>query len=162
MSLQSILFAGLASLLFYFLRNTSRYPWRSNMVVSRGFVRIYLLRFRKYSKFGQFIWAGQILICLIVGSNLLILFQVIKSERPDGILLTFGGQTALNCGVEMNKNRVFEKYGVKILGTPIKSIIETEDRKLFAERIAEIGEQVSFTFLANILNINLFLIFKII
>ena len=87
---------------------------------------------------------------------------MIKSERPDGILLTFGGQTALNCGVEMNKNRVFEKYGVKILGTPIKSIIETEDRKLFAERIAEIGEQVSFTFLANILNINLFLIFKII
>jgi carbamoyl-phosphate synthase/aspartate carbamoyltransferase/dihydroorotase len=72
---------------------------------------------------------------------------VIKSERPDGILLTFGGQTALNCGVEMNKNRVFEKYGVKILGTPIKSIIESEDRKLFAERIAEIGEQVSLIFL---------------
>ena len=68
---------------------------------------------------------------------------MIKSERPDGILLTFGGQTALNCGVEMNKNRVFEKYGVKILGTPIKSIVESEDRKLFAERIAEIGEQVS-------------------
>ena len=43
----------------------------------------------------------------------------------------------------MNKNRVFEKYGVKILGTPIKSIVESEDRKLFAERIAEIGEQVS-------------------
>ena len=72
---------------------------------------------------------------------------MIKSERPDGILLTFGGQTALNCGVEMNKNRVFEKYGVKILGTPIKSIIESEDRKLFAERIAEIGEQVSLIFL---------------
>ena len=67
---------------------------------------------------------------------------MIKSERPDGILLTFGGQTALNCGVEMNKNRVFEKYGVRILGTPIKSIIESEDRKLFAEKIAEIGEQV--------------------
>ena len=71
---------------------------------------------------------------------------MIKSERPDGILLTFGGQTALNCGVEMNKNRVFEKYGVKILGTPIKSIVESEDRKLFAERIAEIGEQVSFSY----------------
>ena len=56
--------------------------------------------------------------------------------------MTFGGQTALNCGVEMNKNGIFEKYGVKILGTPIKSIIESEDRKLFAERIAEIGEQV--------------------
>ena len=72
---------------------------------------------------------------------------MIKSERPDGILLTFGGQTALNCGVEMNKNRVFEKYGVKILGTPIKSIVESEDRKLFAERIAEIGEQVSFSYI---------------
>eukprot|EP00092_Neocalanus_flemingeri_P024222 GFUD01026270.1.p1 GENE.GFUD01026270.1~~GFUD01026270.1.p1 ORF type:complete len:2226 (-),score=685.36 GFUD01026270.1:76-6753(-) len=69
--------------------------------------------------------------------------QVIKSERPDGILLTFGGQTALNCGVEMNKTRVFEKYGVKILGTPIKPIIESEDRKLFAERIAEIGLKVA-------------------
>merc|ERR1711892_476556 len=69
--------------------------------------------------------------------------QVIKSERPDGILLTFGGQTALNCGVEMNKNQVFEKYGVRILGTPIRSIIETEDRKLFAQRIAEVGEQVA-------------------
>ena len=68
---------------------------------------------------------------------------MIKSERPDGILLTFGGQTALNCGVEMNKNQVFEKYGVRILGTPIRSIIETEDRKLFAQRIAEVGEQVN-------------------
>ena len=71
------------------------------------------------------------------------ILKVIKSERPDGVLLTFGGQTALNCGVELDKNGIFEKYGVKILGTPIKSIIESEDRKLFAERIAEVGEKVN-------------------
>jgi len=68
---------------------------------------------------------------------------VIRCERPDGILLTFGGQTALNCGVEMYRNGVFEKYGVRILGTPIQSIIETEDRKLFSERIQELGEHVA-------------------
>ncbi|CAL7950785.1 unnamed protein product [Xylocopa violacea] len=69
--------------------------------------------------------------------------QVIRSERPDGVLLTFGGQTALNCGVELEKNGMFEKYNVKILGTPIQSVIETEDRKIFAERIAEINEKVA-------------------
>uniref|UniRef100_A0A182N1E7 ATP-grasp domain-containing protein n=1 Tax=Anopheles dirus TaxID=7168 RepID=A0A182N1E7_9DIPT len=69
--------------------------------------------------------------------------QVIKAERPGGVLLTFGGQTALNCGVEMERAGLFARYGVKILGTPIQSIIETEDRKLFAERVAEIGEQVA-------------------
>lgn len=70
-------------------------------------------------------------------------FQVIRSERPDGILLTFGGQTALNCGVELERAGVFDKYNVQILGTPIKSIIETEDRKIFADRINEIGEKVA-------------------
>ncbi|XP_060824118.1 CAD protein [Bombus pascuorum] len=69
--------------------------------------------------------------------------QVIQSERPDGVLLTFGGQTALNCGVELEKNGVFKKYNIRILGTPIQSIIETEDRKIFAERIAEINENVA-------------------
>lgn len=69
--------------------------------------------------------------------------QVIRSERPDGVLLTFGGQTALNCGVELQKSGVFDKYGVKILGTPIKAIIDTEDRKIFSERIAAIGEKVA-------------------
>nr|XP_040572365.1 CAD protein-like [Lepeophtheirus salmonis] len=69
--------------------------------------------------------------------------QVIESERPNGVLLTFGGQTALNCGVEMDKLGIFKKYNVKILGTPIKSIIESEDRKLFSEKIAEIGEKVA-------------------
>ena len=68
---------------------------------------------------------------------------MIKTERPDGILLTFGGQTGLNCGVELEKAGVFAKYNVKILGTPIESIIQTEDRKLFADRINEIGEKVA-------------------
>lgn len=68
---------------------------------------------------------------------------MIKSERPDGVLLTFGGQTALNCGVELEKNGVFKKYNVKILGTPIESIIETEDRKMFADRVCEINERVA-------------------
>lgn len=66
--------------------------------------------------------------------------QVIKAERPTGILLTFGGQTALNCGVELERTGVFKKFKINILGTPISSIIETEDRKIFAERINEIGE----------------------
>ncbi|XP_012269304.2 CAD protein isoform X2 [Athalia rosae] len=69
--------------------------------------------------------------------------QVIKAERPDGVLLTFGGQTALNCGVELQRAGVFERYNIEILGTPIRSIIETEDRKLFAERVNEIGEKVA-------------------
>ncbi|XP_076180376.1 carbamoyl-phosphate synthetase 2, aspartate transcarbamylase, and dihydroorotase rudimentary [Ptiloglossa arizonensis] len=69
--------------------------------------------------------------------------QVIQSERPDGVLLTFGGQTALNCGVELERSGVFDKYNVKILGSPIQSIIETEDRKIFAERIGEIDEKVA-------------------
>lgn len=65
--------------------------------------------------------------------------QVIKAERPSGILLTFGGQTALNCGVELERAGVFKKYNINILGTQISSIIATEDRQLFAERVAEIG-----------------------
>ena len=69
--------------------------------------------------------------------------QVIRAERPNGVLLTFGGQTALNCGVELEKNDVFKKYNVKILGTPIKAIIETEDRKIFGEMMASIGEKVA-------------------
>lgn len=69
--------------------------------------------------------------------------QVIKAERPNGVLLTFGGQTALNCGVELVRNGIFEKYGVKILGTSIESIIETEDREIFANRVNSIGEKVA-------------------
>ena len=65
--------------------------------------------------------------------------RVIEKERPDGILLSFGGQTALNCGVELYKKGVFEKYGVKVLGTPIQAIIDTEDRELFVKKLDEIG-----------------------
>ncbi|KAM3932600.1 multifunctional protein CAD isoform 3-T3 [Leptodactylus fuscus] len=69
--------------------------------------------------------------------------QVIKNERPDGILLTFGGQTALNCGVELTKRGVLEKYSVRVLGTPVSSIEMTEDRKVFVEKMEEIGEHVA-------------------
>ena len=65
--------------------------------------------------------------------------RVIKKERPDGILLSFGGQTALNCGVELYQSGVLEKYGVKVLGTPVQAIIDTEDRDLFVKRLDEIG-----------------------
>ncbi|XP_017290416.1 CAD protein isoform X2 [Kryptolebias marmoratus] len=69
--------------------------------------------------------------------------QVIKNERPDGVLLTFGGQTALNCGVELRKMGVLEKYKVKVLGTPVASIEMTEDRKIFVEKMEEINEHVA-------------------
>lgn len=69
--------------------------------------------------------------------------QVIKAERPNGVLLTFGGQTALNCGIELERTKVFQRFNVKVLGTPIQAIIETEDRKIFAERVNEIGEKVA-------------------
>ncbi len=64
--------------------------------------------------------------------------KVIAKERPDGILLSFGGQTALNCGVELYKNGIFEKYGVQVLGTPVQAIIDTEDRELFVRKLDEI------------------------
>ncbi len=65
--------------------------------------------------------------------------KVIAKERPQGILLSFGGQTALNCGVELYKSKVLEKYGVEVLGTPVQSIIDTEDRELFVEKLTEIN-----------------------
>ncbi len=65
--------------------------------------------------------------------------RIIEKERPDGILLSFGGQTALNCGVELYERGVLEKYGVKVLGTPVQAIIDTEDRDLFVKRLDEIG-----------------------
>ena len=64
--------------------------------------------------------------------------RVIEKERPDGILLAFGGQTALNCGVELYKSGVLKKYGVEVLGTPVQAIIDTEDRELFVEKLNEI------------------------
>ena len=64
--------------------------------------------------------------------------RIIEKERPDGILLSFGGQTALNCGVELYQSGVLEKYGVRVLGTPVQAIIDTEDRDLFVKRLDEI------------------------
>ena len=65
--------------------------------------------------------------------------KVIAKERPQGILLSFGGQTALNCGVELYRSGILEKYGVQVLGTPVQTIMDTEDRELFVERLDEIG-----------------------
>ena len=65
--------------------------------------------------------------------------KVIARERPQGILLAFGGQTALNCGVELYKSGVFEKYDVKVLGTPVQAIMDTEDRELFVQKLDEIN-----------------------
>ena len=64
--------------------------------------------------------------------------KVIQRENPDGILLAFGGQTALNCGVELYRSGILEKYGVKVLGTPVQAIMDTEDRELFVKKLDEI------------------------
>ena len=64
--------------------------------------------------------------------------KVIQKEKPDGILLAFGGQTALNCGVELYKSGILEKYKVKVLGTPVQAIMDTEDRELFVKKLDEI------------------------
>jgi carbamoyl-phosphate synthase large subunit len=65
--------------------------------------------------------------------------RVIEKEKPDGILLSFGGQTALNCGVALDRSGVLAKHGVRVLGSPVRAIEETEDRDLFAKKLAEIG-----------------------
>ena len=65
--------------------------------------------------------------------------EVIKKERPNGILLSFGGQTALNCGVELYRQGILEKYNVKVLGTPVQAIMDTEDRELFVQKLDEIN-----------------------
>uniref|UniRef100_A0A672MQZ8 Carbamoyl-phosphate synthase 1 n=1 Tax=Sinocyclocheilus grahami TaxID=75366 RepID=A0A672MQZ8_SINGR len=69
--------------------------------------------------------------------------EVIKVERPDGILLSMGGQTALNCGVELFQSGVLQKYGVQVLGTPVESIMATEDRQLFSDKLMEINEKIA-------------------
>lgn len=66
--------------------------------------------------------------------------KVIENERPDGILMTFGGQTALNCGVKLYESGDLERMGVKVLGTPVEAILDTEDRERFNSRLAEIDE----------------------
>jgi len=65
--------------------------------------------------------------------------KIIIKEKPNGILLSFGGQTALNCGVALYQNGIFEKYNVQVLGTPVQSIMDTEDRELFVDRLNEIN-----------------------
>lgn len=65
--------------------------------------------------------------------------RVIQKEKPDGILLSFGGQTALNCGLELDKKGILKKYNVKVLGTPVQAIIETEDRELFVKKMEQIN-----------------------
>ena len=65
--------------------------------------------------------------------------RVIEKERPEGIMLAFGGQTALNCGVKLFENGVLEKYNLKVLGTPVQAIMDTEDRELFVEKLNEIN-----------------------
>src|SRR3989344_3405354 len=68
--------------------------------------------------------------------------KVIEKEKPDGIMLSFGGQTALNCGVELHDLGIFEKYNVEVLGTPIQAIKNTEDRHLFVRKLSEISLKV--------------------
>ncbi|NWI32116.1 CPSM synthase, partial [Sula dactylatra] len=72
--------------------------------------------------------------------------EVIKAERPDGIILGMGGQTALNCGVELFKQGVLQEYGVKVLGTSVESIMATEDRKLFSDKLTELNEKIAPSF----------------
>jgi carbamoylphosphate synthase large subunit len=91
---------------------------------------------KNYGKMWYIKHYWSMMICLCVS-------KVINIERPDGVLLSFGGQTALNCGVELNKTHVLENYGVQVLGTPIASIEWTEDREVFAEKMREIGEKVA-------------------
>lgn len=69
--------------------------------------------------------------------------QIIKREKPDGILISMGGQTALNCGVELYNKGILQKYGVKVMGTPVETVIATEDRKIFNDKLNEIGEKIA-------------------
>ena len=75
--------------------------------------------------------------------------KVIQKEKPDGILLAFGGQTALNCGVELYENKILEKYHVQVLGTPVRSIIDTEDRDIFVEKLNQIDVKSARSFAAD-------------
>lgn len=68
--------------------------------------------------------------------------EIIRKERPDGILLAFGGQTALNCGTELWRKGVFQEYGVEVLGTSVEAIMNTEDRDLFVKKLSEVDLKV--------------------
>jgi carbamoyl-phosphate synthase large subunit len=75
--------------------------------------------------------------------------EVIKKENPDGILLAFGGQTALNCGVELYKSGTLEKYNIEVLGTPVQAIIDTEDRDIFVEKLNQIDVKTARSIATN-------------
>ena len=75
--------------------------------------------------------------------------KIIEKEKPDGIFLSFGGQTALNCGVELHDSGVLEKHNVKVLGTPVETIKATEDREIFAKKLSEIGLKTPRSFAAG-------------
>ena len=75
--------------------------------------------------------------------------KVIQKEKPDGIMLAFGGQTALNCGVKLYDNKILEKYKLEVLGTPVQSIINTEDREIFVEQLDEIDVKTAQSIAAN-------------
>ncbi len=77
--------------------------------------------------------------------------EVIKKEKPDGVLLAFGGQTALNCGVKLYQDNIFEKYNVQVLGTPVQSIINTEDREIFVDKLDELGIKTPISIACNTL-----------
>ena len=78
--------------------------------------------------------------------------KVIKRECPNGILLAFGGQTALNCGVQLYQSKVFEKYKVEVLGTPVQSIMDTEDRDLFVKKLNQIKVETIKSFAVSTTN----------
>lgn len=75
--------------------------------------------------------------------------EIIKKEKPDGIVVSMGGQTALNCAVEMYQKGIFEKYNVEVLGTPIQVVIDTEDRQIFSDKMDEINEKTAQSFAVN-------------
>jgi carbamoyl-phosphate synthase large subunit len=72
--------------------------------------------------------------------------RVIEKEKPEGILLSFGGQTALNCGIKLHQSGILEKHNVKVLGTPVQTVIDTEDRERFVARLMEIGVKTPLSF----------------
>jgi carbamoyl-phosphate synthase (ammonia) len=78
--------------------------------------------------------------------------EIIKKEQPDGIIISMGGQTALNCAVEMYHDGIFDKYGVEVLGTPVSVVIDTEDRQLFSDRLNEINEKIAESYTTSTVN----------
>src|SRR3972149_3225483 len=68
--------------------------------------------------------------------------KIIQKEKPDGILLSFGGQTALNCGLDLDRSGILKKYDLKVRGAAVQTIRETEDRELFVKKVSEIGASV--------------------